>query len=219
MREFIFPAIQTPEQRVANLSNQGDWGRRHFNATAELDGYKSAYTREWERLSRADMLALDDAASVTGMTPDAYREMARKGKAILVRTEEQGRELVPSWALLEGEVNTLVVDIAKMYAAHKAHNLSVTGFLSFMQNTTITLNFDFMNAHLRDTGAIKNNFTALAQSVDDYQDLKAMGMVMSLRDAVKLAKKGSDGEIAEFIQAEAGKVIHGPNAYYPSLTA
>ena len=100
--------------------------------------YRGIYDRALARLEKIDVLPLESAADLMGLTPDAYIRKADRGQAVLIEIE--GRSYVPRCTLNTRYKNARVkpfhVAVAKEFSESADHErFKFMSYLKFMEQS------------------------------------------------------------------------------------
>lgn len=200
---ILYPHLSLDDEK-RKAESVDSWGMRNVAPLeTRLRDAEAKYRRGRERLAQyreeGTLLPLAVAAEKLGMSTDDYLKAAENDKAILITIEEDSdpkqEHLVPVWALLNNKdgtvINPLVVEIAKIFASHKAGEPAL-GFCDFMRAHTVALNMKSMDETLPNMGPVRAAYADVAGwALDDHM----LDFSPSLRDAVRLAKAGQNDDV------------------------
>lgn len=132
----VLPLEDILKSAQARRANIADPMAKHY---AGDDVYKRIYSDALKRLSKSDMLTLDQAASRLSIAPDAYVRKAEEGAAILIRMGDKA--FVPAWSLrADGTIDGLKVDIAREFEKEGQSYFKFLDFFKFMTEDSASIN-------------------------------------------------------------------------------
>lgn len=133
-------AIFKPVRPLAQVMAAAEAKRNDKNdplAKSYADGnfYQKIYDEAVTRLSRSDLLSLEQAAQKLDITPVEYRKLADKGETLLIGIE--GKNYVPAFIFTEdGRIDPLKIDIAREFVLQGHGYFKFLDYLKFMTETT-----------------------------------------------------------------------------------
>lgn len=139
MTKRIFPAVKPWAELEAEVIAKkeaalakGDPMAKHY---AGPEVYRRYYDHAIERLNKIDVLSLDAAADLMGLTPDAYIRKADRGQAVLI--EMEGKSYVPRFTLntcyKNARIKPFHVAVAKEFSESADHErFKFISYLKFM---------------------------------------------------------------------------------------